>query len=311
MLGHPIATLRKRSKAIVRPSSLAAIAAVVLAILVVVVWIGRLDRGNENENLDLVLADLERQVIDSPQDVNARLSVGVAYLQRGMELPAIEQFQQALALVPDHQTALIGLGEAHMALGDLAAAEEPLRRVVELNADNEFRYSIEQLNGVHYDLGRIAMERRDYASAAYEFQEALRINRTDADAWRLLGNAQQQLGDLESAEDAYVRAVRLVPDYEDVYRDLAGLYDVLGLEGRQRYAEGMLELIDGSPSSAIKRLERAVALAPEMAEAHEGLGIAYESDGRSEEALESYRSALAIDSSLFLSEQAVQRLAAP
>lgn len=281
-----------------------------VAVLLLVLFVGRGDEQSGRSSLDLVLEELEERVRAEPQDLDARLAVAVAYLERGLVDNAISQFEQALTLEPENQTALIGLGQAHLAVGDLEAAEAPLRRVIELNADNEFRYTLEQLEGVHYDLASIELERGRFAEAREQLLEALKINGTDADAWRMLGSAEEQSGELGAAVSAYRRAVRLVPDYIDVYRDLERVYESMGLEGHRLYAEGMVWLVEGAVAEAIDPLERAVAAAPEHAEAHEGLGIAYEMAGRPQDALASYRTALQLDPEMFLSGLAVQRLEA-
>lgn len=259
-------------------------------------------------NLDLVLAELEARVQDDPQDPEARIAVAIAYLERGMPASAEQQFEQALVLVPESETALVGLGRALIARGKLDEGEAALQQVVDLNADNEMRYSLDQLQGVYYDLAQVSIERGDFEAARDRLDEALKINRTDADTWRVLGSVYVELGDLVEAEAAYKVAVRFVPDYVEVYEALAALYERSGFDGGVHYAEGMLRLADKDSGGAVTRLERAAELAPDMAEAHEGLGIAYELAERPDEALASYRAALQLDPELFLSDLAVQRL---
>lgn len=261
-----------------------------------------------SSNLDLVLAQLEENVVTDPQDPVARLAVAIGYLERGLNDQAAGQFEQVLVLSPDDQTALIGLGQARLALGEFDAAAEPLLRVAELNEENEKRYTIDQLNGVYYDLGRIRQAQGDLEQARGWLIEALLVNSTDADSLLLLGSVHEELGDLEEAEAAYRDVVRFVPDYVEAYESMRRLYEALGQTARQRYAEGMVELATGGISQATARLEEAVELAPDLAEAHEGLGMAYESAERPTEALAAYQRALELDPSMFLSDLAVQRL---
>ena len=269
---------------------------------------GDADRPPGTAGLDLVLAQLEERVVADPQNPEARVAVAIAYAERGLLADAIAQYEQALVLEPDQQTALIGLGQAHLQLGHLDLAEESLGRVAELNVDNEQRYIIDQLQGVYYDLGRIAIERGQHEVAAERLNEALLINKTDADSWRLLGGVYETLDELEQAEGAYQVAVRLVPDYVEVYEALEALYGRAGDENGRSYAAGMLALTDGASDEAVERLEQAVAGAPDMAQAHEGLAVAYEALGRAEDALTHYRLALELDPQMFLSDLAVERL---
>lgn len=266
------------------------------------------DGARRASNLDVLLTQLEEAVRANPQDVGARLSVAAAYLERGLNENAISQFEEALKLQEDNQTAVIGLGQAYLAEGDLRPAAEQFVRVIEMNKDNPYRYSIEQLQGVHYDLGTIYLQAKQFEHAKTEFNEALKINRADADTWRMLGKAEEGLGNLDGAISAYKMATRLVPDYADVYRDLESVYERRAMKGGRLYAQGMLELVDGSFSDAVALLEQSVATEGAGAEAFEGLGMAYESNGQLREALASYRRALELDPELMLSSLGVQRL---
>lgn len=266
------------------------------------------DRELGSSNLDLVLAQLEENVVKDPQDPVARLAVAIGYLERGLSQRAAEQFEQVLVLSPDNQTALIGLGQARLVLGEFDAAAEPLLRVAELNEDNERRYTIDQLNGVYYDLGRILVHQGDLEQALGWLIEALLVNSTDADSLLLLGTVHEDLGDLEAADAAFRDVVRLVPDYTEAYEAMGQLYERTDQPARQRYADGMIQLINGRIEEAVTGLEAAIELAPDMAEAHEGLGMAYESAERPDEALAAYERALELNPSMFLSDLAVQRL---
>lgn len=266
------------------------------------------DKQGGSTNLDLLLNDLEEQVRLNPQDVDARISIASAYLARGLLTESIEQFEQALVLEPNNQSALIGLGRAYLDAGDLEAAEPPLRLVAELNADNEFRYSILRLGDVYYDLATISMHNGDFESAAAELSDALIIRRDDADTWRLLGQVWTEAGDYNAAEAAFLEAVRFVPDYTEVYSDLEAVYEQLGLEGRQAYARGMVHLTQGDVDAAIAELANAASASTPMPQAFEGLGMAYEEAGRPAEALTAYRAALDLDPEMFLSALAVPRL---
>lgn len=266
------------------------------------------DKQAGSTNLDILLNDLEEQVRLNPQDVDTRISIASAYLARGLLAESIEQFEQALVLEPNNQSALIGLGRAYLDAGDLEAAEPPLRLVAELNADNEFRYSILRLGDVYYDLATISMHNGDFESAAAELSDALIIRRDDADTWRLLGQVWAQAGDYEAAEAAFLEAVRFVPDYSEVYADLENVYAQLGLPGKQAYARGMVYLTEGDVDAAIKELASAASASAPMPQALEGLGMAYEEAGRPAEALTAYRAALNLDPEMFLSALAVPRL---
>ncbi len=264
--------------------------------------------GSGQTLLDATLTELEEAVRKDPQSVDARLSVAIAYSARGFNDSAIEQFQEVLKLEENNQTALMGIGRIYLAQGKDDRALEPLLKVVDLNKDNPFRFSIEQLEAVYYELGTIYQRKGDYAQAATYLQAALQVNPVDADAWYVLGQTQQQAGEFEKALEAYHRSVRLVPDYVEAYRAMAEIYRLTQEKGKEKYATGMIHLSGRSTEDALKDLQQAVALEPELAEAHEGLGLTMELLGRKEEALSNYRRALELDSTLMLSQFGIQRL---
>src|SRR6185312_2052105 len=82
---------------------------------------------------------------------------------------------------------------------------------------------------------------------------------------------------LDEAKAAAQNALRLAP------RDPAAL-NILGVIALQR----------GELASAIKTIGQAVAIKPDAADPHHFLGLAYEHMGRLEEAIASFRAALAL-----------------
>lgn len=283
-------------------------AALVLLVVAGVV-IAVLNSGGPGQtNLDATLAGLEEQVRQDPQNVQARLAVAIAYAARGLDDSAITQFNDALRLEENNQTALIGLGRVYLDQGDMDKALAPFLKVADLNKDNPLRFSIEQLEGVYYDLGTIYGHKGKYDTAKQYFQDALQINPVDSDAWYQLGQIQRQAGALEEAIQSFDRSVRLVPDFVEAYRAMATTYHTLGQTGKEKYAQGMVHLSGRSYDDAVKSLQEAVRLEPQMGEAFQGLGLALESMGRKEEARQNYEQALALDSTLMLAEFGLERV---
>jgi len=252
--------------------------------------------------------DLEERVRANPQSVEARLTVALAYGERGLHARAAEQFEEVLVLEQGNQIALVGLGKVRLELKDYEAAEQALKQVVELNATSERRLTIDQLQEAQHYLSRVYIALRQYDAAAAAAREALKINGSDADTWRLLGDIEQKNGNYEGAEQAYMSAISFVPDYREVYRELERVYGATKRDGARQWAQGMVLLAEQAPAKAVPRLQDAVRLEPGFAEAHQGLGMAYESTGRRDDALASYRRALELSPELFLSSDALRRL---
>lgn len=157
------------------------------------------------------------------------LNEGAALLQRGEAAEAALKLEQAIALLPDNVEAAINLGGAYilqrrynkaetvLARASLLAPENPMvwtnlaaahlgslalsgpqqqakaiaayRRVLTLDPS---------ASNVHYNLGLIYHDRRDYAEARASFQEALAINPADDHARIWL----KRLDEIESAPPA-------------------------------------------------------------------------------------------------------------
>ncbi len=283
-------------------------AIVIIAVVGAVSW-GVLSSGGSGQTLlDATLTQLEEDVRQNPQDLNARLSVAIAYSIRGLDQNAIEQFQEALKLEENNQTALMGMGRVYLAQGDTERALTPLLQVADLNKDNPRRFSIEQLEAVYYDLGTIYVQKKDYDQAIKYFYDALQINPVDADAWYRLGDVQSQIGAFEQAIQSYHKSIRLVPNFVEAFRSMADTYHVLGQKGGEQYALGMIHLAGLSYDDAVKALRESVRIDPQRGEAYEGLGLALESLGQKDEARTSYQKAMELDSTLMLAQFGLQRL---
>jgi Flp pilus assembly protein TadD len=78
---------------------------------------------------------------------------------------------------------------------------------------------------------------------------------------------------------------------------LAGLASVgcATVEAARLYRSGTRALESGDTSRAVADLEGAAARIPHDAEVHNRLGVAYAAEGRREEAIREFRSAVALD----------------
>lgn len=280
----------------------------VLGIAVGISWAMVFARSDNQTLLDTTLVELEETVLNEPQNIDARLAIAIAYAARGYNDASIEQFEQALVLDSDNQTAMIGLGRILYDENRLDEALEPLLQVVELNANNPYRRTLEQLEAVYYYLGDIHIQKKDYAVAVDYLELALEINPTDADALYVLGEAQERNGDFEKALISYQQAVRYVPDFTDAYRQMSEIYRLMEMPGERLYAAGMVNLATKDFDDAIRDLTRAIELVPGLAEAYQGLGMAFDAQGQAEEALSNYEKALELDPDMMIARLGLQRL---
>lgn len=96
---------------------------------------------------------------------------------------------------------LNNLGESYIQANNYAAAEVAIDQALKL--DPHFAIS-------HHTFGRILLERKEYARAIGEFEEALRLSPAYSlpSAYYLMGNAYLAIGDREKARNAWIEVLQ-------------------------------------------------------------------------------------------------------
>ena len=122
--------------------------------------------------------------------------------------------------------------------------------------------------------GILLLQKKEFLPAIAEFEKALRLQQRAA-YWNNLGIAYQQFGQLKQGEDAYLRGLKLNPDYEECEANLAFL-----LVQQKRWNEANLHL------------ERITSRNQKLWRARFALGFVRENQQKPQEALEIYRKLL-------------------
>lgn len=253
---------------------------------------------------------LEELVGQNPADPNLRVSVARWYLEAGLGDQAIEQAREALRLQENNLDALILLGQAYTALGDEEQAIAHFTRAVEVSQGNELAMIDTRMNLVYYELGELYRQRGDYARAVEPLQQALKVDRSDADAWYALALTYQAQGDHPAAVESFNEAVRFVPDFAEAYEGLEASYRALGMTTQAAYAEGMVAYGRGDYRQAAQVLETVVREDPEFDPAYLGLGLVYEQLGKEEQAIEALQRFLQAHPESIAARHALGRLTA-
>jgi len=110
------------------------------------------------------------------------------------------------------------------------------------------------------------------------FAHATAVTRDNTDAYKMLGKAWRQRGDLALAEQALASALRIEPESGDARSDLALVY-----------------VDQGRIDDARAELARALANRADPAKVHWALGLAAQRSGDLRTAIASYREALRVD----------------
>jgi tetratricopeptide (TPR) repeat protein len=248
-------------------------------------------------------------------------------LAEGANDRAIALARAAVKARPDDVAARVLLARAHLALGQLDAAEAQLQKAARVAPDDEHvlyylglvtsqqaRRAFERLFSIAPDSARVhqlmaesleAQERR--AAAEQEYEAALRVNPELHEALIGLARLQRLRLDCEHAVDLYLRADRLRPSFEAAYglgscqlrqgqfgAALASLEQAVARDASAAHAWVALasaRLGAGRAAEAVTALERAIALEPEMGEAYYTLGRVYQAIGNVAGAREAYERA--------------------
>ena len=165
----------------------------------------------------------------------------------------------ALEAVADHPLALHVRGEAHTALGDLAAAQADLDRAVELAPPA-------RLPKVLHARAAVAVARKRFPVAVADYDRALELDPTFVMAYLSRGHARYHLRDRRALDD-YRAAVRLDP---------AAAAGELTRLARKHAAE--------SPEATLANCQKHVQARPDDALGHLRLGVTLWLLGRAEEA---------------------------
>jgi tetratricopeptide (TPR) repeat protein len=253
---------------------------------------------------------LEQVLQEEPENLQARIALGNAYIADGRYQEAIDQLNQALELSGDenHRGILMGLAFAYMGSGDTAEAIEYFSRVAEISEGAGPIARDRVLETAYYYLGKMALE-DGRADEAVEFlKKAVGVERSDADALYLLGKAYEAQANYGDAAEVYKLALAFVPDYIEAYEGLARAYEAQGEPERANYARAMITLFTGEPAEAADRLQQVAASVTDDADLFWGLGLAYERIGQQDKALEAYRQAVSLRDDHLLAQDGLRRL---
>jgi serine/threonine-protein kinase len=188
---------------------------------------------------------------------------------------AIDHFTQALSTDARYALGFAGLGRAYWQKYTVnrdpqwtAKAREACRQALAID---------QHLSAAHVCLGMVSNGTGQYTEARAAYKKALESNELSDEGLLGLAFAEEHLGDVNAAEQTYLRAVERRPHYWASRSWLATFYREQG-----RYEE------------AAAQLRRAVELTPDNASVWTSLGTTYLYMGRYQDAEPAYRRSLAL-----------------
>lgn len=225
-------------------------------------------RANQGDNQEA--EKILRQAIErDPKDEKAHLNLGLVLAKQQKFADAEAQVDQAVRLAPQDAAALAAAGRVKARIGNTAEGVALVRKAVALAPESAM---------LHLDLGIVLTESFDFASALPEIDEAVRLAPRSALAHLRRGNVLLDLGGNADAKPDLELARQLAPQMPEPYYFLA-----------------VIEKQAGNFGQAAALLKNVVKLQPSNGMAWNMLGQCFERESQIEEAIASWRQALAIE----------------
>jgi tetratricopeptide (TPR) repeat protein len=243
---------------------------------------------------------LQRALAETPNDPVAHEDMGVAQLQQSHFDESIVQFQRALELDAANPQLHYDLGLAYKLKDRTDDAVRELAKAASLDPT---------LPDPPYTLGILYMQIGRLDDAAMQLKAALALRPANGDGWAILGSILKQMNQPERREEteaALRKAIALLPNQPGPHITLAALLTEEGKRDaaaqERKLAAGLSRsavnhqramlntnagnqmLLRGQIADAVEKYQEAIAADPSYAEAHSQLALAYERQGRAEEA---------------------------
>jgi tetratricopeptide (TPR) repeat protein len=178
---------------------------------------------------------------------NAWNNLGLLAGRKGHKEKAVDYFQEALKLSPDHSIALVNLGSALRQQKRWDEAQIIYERALTVNPNDA---------EAHYGLGMVFAQNDDTARAFNALQKALKLRPGYPEALNNLGILYLRTQRRDQAVASFEQCIRVAPAFDQAYLNLARVY---AIEDTPEKARGvLLELLKQHPGHepAQKMLEQ-------------------------------------------------------
>jgi len=225
--------------------------------------------------------------LEMQREAQARMQMGMTYLEQRNLSSAMRELTKASELDPVNPEIDVALGLAYQARGDLGKAAEYFRGAIRKKP--AYAEAHNDLGIVLSQLGRGEEALREFEAAASDVMYP-----TPEWAYYNMGEEFRRQGNAVKAEGMYRRSIALNHRYLDSYLRLA-----------------MIQGDRGRWDEAARTLEACVAASPTYAPAWMDLGKAYLSLGRKQDAEKAFQNVLTNSADPALRKQATDFLGAP
>jgi protein O-GlcNAc transferase len=242
---------------------------------------------------ELLLKVVGKERISTTTAVTDTLRLAIQEHRANHLKEAEQAYHQVLSMQANHPEALYGLGMLAQQQGQLQEAEQFLSTAVLEQADSVKAW---------FSLGNLYQVQGKLPQAEVAYQQAINLRPDAAPIYNNLGYTFQQQGKLTEAVTCYQKTLELQPNCIEADVNLGNILHQQGQLSNEKqayYAQSNLKL--GLARKNAKDLqtaaayyEKAIALQPELWEAHYHLAVTLQAQGLMEEAVQSYQQTLTI-----------------
>ncbi|MDI7275891.1 MAG: tetratricopeptide repeat protein [Anaerolineae bacterium] len=167
-----------------------------------------LERGEALEQvgrLDEAMSEFKRAIRADPGLAEAHMALGYHYRRKNLLSKAAEEFRAAASLAPTYDS-YFSLGHVLVDLGQPQAAIDAFRRCLALAPGDP---------AVGYEIAYARYSAGDYSAALEDLQPLLAACSDDWELHHLAGSCRLSLGHYQAAQEAFERALELLPPGEE------------------------------------------------------------------------------------------------
>jgi rhomboid protease GluP len=179
------------------------------------------------KNIDRMIAELQKNVQQNPQDPSAHYALAHAYFTRGQFSQGEAELKRVLELQPQNAKALMDMGAAYLSQDQPKEAQEEFTKLLAQEPNNA---------NAHVGLGMALADQNHHEPAINEYKAALRLAPRARNVYYRLGVSQAHLKQYDEAIASYSKEREQGGDDAELENALAEAYEAKGLQQQAQEA---------------------------------------------------------------------------